>query len=124
MKQIYASKAPDAIGPYCHAVAHGDTLYCSGQIPLDPETMEIKASDIEGQAKQVLANLEAVLTEAGSGLDRIIKTTIFLSDMNNFVQVNAVYENALGGHKPARSTIEVSRLPKDVLIEIECVAAL
>lgn len=124
MKQIFSEKAPAAIGPYCHAITHGDLIFCSGQIPLNPETMEISGTEIKAQTGQVMKNLETVLTEAGTTLDKIIKTTIFLDTMNDFADMNAVYEKALNGHKPARSTVEVSRLPKDVLIEIECIAAL
>ena len=124
MKQIISKAAPAAIGPYCHAVIHENLMFCSGQIPLDPDTMEIAGQTIEEQTARVMKNLEAVLSDQGIGLDKILKTTIFLSDMENFVAMNNVYESALDGHKPARSTVEVSRLPKDVLVEIECIAAL
>ncbi|MFH2090898.1 MAG: RidA family protein [Pseudomonadota bacterium] len=123
MEQIFSKNAPAAIGPYSHAIVHDSLVFCSGQIPLDPQTMEIVGKTIEEQTVQVMKNLEAVLTTAGTGLDKIIKTTIFLDNMNDFSLMNTVYENALKGHKPARSTVEVSRLPKDVLIEIECIAA-
>jgi len=124
MKPIISDKAPAAIGPYCHAVIHNDTVYCSGQIPLDPATMEMKGSNIEEQTQQVMDNLKIVLSECGSGLDRILKATIFLSTMDDFMGMNKVYEAALEGHKPARSAFEVGRLPKDALVEIECIAAL
>ncbi|OGR25836.1 MAG: reactive intermediate/imine deaminase [Desulfobacterales bacterium RIFOXYA12_FULL_46_15] len=124
MKQIIAKKAPAAIGPYCHAVVHGDLMFCSGQIPLDPETMTIVGETIEEQTRQVMKNIEAVLSEIGTTLNKIIKTTIFLKSMDDFLQMNQIYEACLKGHKPARSTVEVARLPKDVRIEIECIAAI
>lgn len=124
MKQILAKKAPAAIGPYCHAIVHGDLAFCSGQIPLDPETMTIVGETVEAQTAQVMKNIEAVLSEVGTSLDKIIKTTIFLKSMDDFAQVNKIYEACLKGHKPARSTIEVARLPKDAKIEIECIAVI
>ena len=124
MKPIIADKAPAAIGPYSHAVIHNDMVYCSGQIPLDPATMEIKGTTIEEQTLQVMDNLKTVLDACGSGLDRIVKATIFLDTMDDFLGMNKVYEAALSGHKPARSAFEVGRLPKDALVEIECIAAL
>mgnify|MGYP002725663604 CR=1 FL=1 len=124
MKQIFADKAPDAIGPYCHAVIHGDMAFCSGQIPLDPETMKIVGTSIEEQTARVMKNIELVLSQVGTRLDKIIKTTIFLDSMDDFMGMNKVYEDCLGGHKPARSTVEVGRLPKDALIEIECIAVI
>ncbi len=124
MKTIVAPEAPAAIGPYSHAVIHGGMVYCSGQIPLDPATMEIKGRTIKEQTGQVMANLKTVLTHCGSGLDRIVKATIFLDTMDDFAGMNHVYEAALDGHKPARSAFEVGRLPKDALVEIECIAAL
>jgi len=124
MKQIFSDKAPKAIGPYCHAIVHSDLVFCSGQIPLDPETMEIVGTTIEAQTEQVMKNMAIVLAEAGSSLDKIVKATIFLDTMEDFAGMNQVYEKALGGHKPARSAFEVGRLPKDSLVEIECIAAL
>jgi 2-iminobutanoate/2-iminopropanoate deaminase len=124
MKQIFSDQAPAAIGPYCHAVVHNGLVFCSGQIPLDPATMEIVGTTIEAQTAQVMKNIETVLTEVGTGLDRIIKATIFLDTMDDFAGMNAVYEKALNGHKPARSAFEVGRLPKDALVEIECIAAI
>ncbi|MEH0022382.1 MAG: RidA family protein [Desulfobacter sp.] len=124
MKPIIADKAPAAIGPYCHAVIHNDMVYCSGQIPLDPETMDIKGATVEEQTQQVMDNLATVLDACGSSLGRIVKATIFLDTMDDFMGMNKVYEAALGGHKPARSAFEVGRLPKDALVEIECIAAL
>jgi 2-iminobutanoate/2-iminopropanoate deaminase len=124
MKQIFSDQAPAAIGPYCHAVVYNGLVFCSGQIPLDPATMEIVGTTIEAQTAQVMKNIETVLTEVGTGLDRIIKATIFLDTMDDFAGMNAVYEKALNGHKPARSAFEVGRLPKDALVEIECIAAI
>ncbi len=124
MKQIFAEKAPAAIGPYCHAIVHNDLVFCSGQIPLDPETMEIVGTTIEEQTSQVMKNIEIVLADIGTTLDKIIKATIFLDTMDDFLGMNKVYEEALKGHKPARSAFEVGRLPKDALVEIECIATI
>ncbi len=124
MKQIFAEKAPAAIGPYCHAIVHNDLAFCSGQIPLDPETMEIVGTTIEEQTAQVMKNIEIVLADIGTTMDKIIKATIFLNTMDDFLGMNKVYEEALKGHKPARSAFEVGRLPKDALVEIECIAAI
>lgn len=122
MNIITAPDAPAAIGPYSHAIVQGDLVFCSGQIPLDPETMEIVGDTIEAQTEQVMKNVAAVLAAAGSSLDKIVKATIFLDTMDDFVAMNGVYEKALGGHKPARSAFEVGRLPKDAKVEIECIA--
>lgn len=124
MKAIYTPNAPAAIGPYSQAIVHDNLMFCSGQIPLNPETMEIQGTNIEEQTLQVMINIENLLAEQKIGLDKIIKTTIFLDNMNDFAAMNQIYEKALNRHKPARSTVEVSRLPKDVLIEIECIAGL
>jgi len=124
MEIINAAKAPAAVGPYSHAIIHNGTVFCSGQIPLDPETMELVEKTIAAQTKQVMANIKLVLEAAGSSLDKIIKTTVFLSSMDDFAGMNAVYEAALNGHKPARSTFAVGALPKGALVEIECIAAL
>jgi 2-iminobutanoate/2-iminopropanoate deaminase len=124
MKQIIARKAPAAIGPYCHAVVQGNLAFCSGQIPLDPDTMTITGQTIEEQTTQVMKNIEVVLSEVGTTLDKIIKTTIFLKSMDDFLEMNKIYEVCLKGHKPARSTVEVARLPKDARIEIECIAVI
>lgn len=114
--------APAAIGPYSHAVTHNDLIFCSGQIPLDPGTMELVGSDIDTQTRQVMKNIETVLTGLGSSLDHIVKTTIFLDSMDDFLKMNKAYEECLNGHKPARSAFEVAKLPKNALIEIECIA--
>ncbi len=123
MKCEIVPDAPAAIGPYCHAVIHNGLIFCSGQIPLDPATMEITGTDIAAQTAQVMKNIETVLTGLGSSLDKIIKATIFLDSIDDFAGMNTVYEKCLKGHKPARSAFEVGRLPKDALVEIECIAA-
>ncbi len=122
MKRIHAEKAPAAIGPYSHAVASGSHLFLSGQIALDPGTMTLVGTDVKTQTRQVMKNIEAVLEAANLTLGNIIKTTVFLADMNDFPEMNRVYEECLDGHKPARSTIAVSALPKAALVEIESVA--
>jgi 2-iminobutanoate/2-iminopropanoate deaminase len=124
MKQIFSKKAPAAIGPYCHAVVHNDMVFCSGQLAFDPKTMELVGNNIEDQTTQVMKNIESVLSELNIGLDKIIKATIFLDNIEDFLGMNKIYEACLGGHKPARSTFEVGRLPKDALVEIECIAVL
>ncbi|MEA1967377.1 MAG: RidA family protein [Thermodesulfobacteriota bacterium] len=124
MKQIFAEKAPSAIGPYCHAVIAGNMIFCSGQIALVPETMELKGDDIEIQTRQVMKNIETVLAKAGSSITHIIKTTVFLKNMDDFAGMNKIYEEFLKGHKPARSAVEVSKLPKEAIVEIECIASL
>ena len=122
-KQIISTdKAPQAIGPYSQAVRVGDMIYTSGMIPIIPETGELETGDIKAQAKQAIGNLIALLEAAGSGADKVIKTTVFIKDMNDFVAVNEVYSTFFKEDCPARSCVEVARLPKDVLIEIECVA--
>lgn len=120
MKQ---NKVPAALGPYSRFVQAGGFVFCSGQIALDPETMELIGSTAAEQTEQVLKNLDAVFTEAGTSKNNVVKTTIFLSNMEDFAAVNEVYANFFGGHKPARATVEVSRLPKDALVEIEAVAS-
>ena len=124
MKMVDTALAPRAIGPYSQAVVHGGLVYCSGQIPLDPQTMKVVEGGIEEQTRRVFANLLAVLAEAGSGPTQVIKTIVFLKDLNDFTAVNAIYAEAFGTHTPARSTIEVARLPLDVRVEIECIAAI
>ena len=123
MRKIVAKKkAPAAIGPYAQANIYGNLVFTSGQIPLVPETGVMVEGGIEEQTKQVFANLKAVLEEAGSGLDKIIKTTCFLKDMGDFAVVNEIYGGYFDGDYPSRSAIEVARLPKDALIEIEVIA--
>jgi 2-iminobutanoate/2-iminopropanoate deaminase len=120
---IHTLNAPAPVGPYSQAVKAGNMLYCSGQIPLNPATGAIPES-IDAQTRQVLKNLEAVLKAGGAGFENVVKTTVFLKDMNDFPAVNAIYAEAFTGETPARSTVQVVRLPKDVLVEIEAVAAL
>lgn len=120
-KTIQAPGAPAAVGPYCHAVLCGDTLYTSGQLGLVPETGALPEG-VQAQAEQALKNLEAVLQAAGMGMQDVVKTTVFLQDMGDFAQVNEVYEKAFGAHKPARSCVQVAALPKGGLVEVECIA--
>ena len=122
MNLISTPSAPKAVGPYSQAIVAGGLVFCSGQLGLDPATGTFAATDTAGQARQVLQNLAAVLEAAGSGLRQVVKTTVFLADMNDFTVMNAEYEKAFGEHKPARSTVEVKRLPKDARVEIECIA--
>ena len=121
MDLITASEAPAAIGPYSHAVVRNGLAYCSGALPLDPESMTL-VEGIEAQSEQVLKNMAAVLSAAGSSLDQVIKTTIFLANMADFPVVNGIYAEAFGDHKPARSTVQVAALPLGASIEIECIA--
>ena len=121
-KVVKTDAAPGALGPYSQAIVAGGTVYCAGQIPLDPATGQIVSGGIAQQTEQVLKNLGAVLKAAGSGLDRAVKTTVFLKDMNDFAAMNEVYARHFGALPPARSTVEVARLPRDVAVEIEVVA--
>jgi 2-iminobutanoate/2-iminopropanoate deaminase len=121
MKIIHTNQAPQAIGPYSQAIQAGNFLYTSGQIPLTPEG-ELVSGDVREQTQQVLENITAILTEAGAKLESVVKTTIFIKDMNHFQAINQVYSEYFSEHKPARSTVEVARLPKDVLIEMEVIA--
>ena len=124
MKQALATEqAPAAIGPYSQGIAAGETVYVSGQLPLDPATGAFPAT-IEEQTRQSLTNCKAVLEAAGAAMENVIKTTVFLSDMNNFAAMNGVYATFFEGACPARSAVEVARLPKDALVEIECIAVL
>jgi 2-iminobutanoate/2-iminopropanoate deaminase len=122
MKIIATPAAPRAIGPYSQAVVHHGLVYLSGQIPLDPATGELIAGDITAQTERVLANIAAVLEASGSSLSRIVKTTVFLKDMGEFAAMNAVYARSFETNPPARSTVEVARLPRDSRVEIECIA--
>ncbi len=121
LKAIEPENAPKALGPYSPAVKLGDFVYLSGQIPLDPKTGEIVGSTIEEQTHQVMKNIQAVLADMGLGLHHIVKTTIFMSDLANFDKLNEVYGSYLEEPYPARSCVQVARLPKDVLVEIECI---
>lgn len=122
MQIITAPNAPAAVGPYSQAVRTGNLLFCSGQIPINPATGKIEATDVEGQAKQVLENINAVLSAAGLGVHNVVKSTMFLQDMGDFPKVNPIYEVGFDGHKPARSTIQVAKLPLGALVEIEVIA--
>jgi 2-iminobutanoate/2-iminopropanoate deaminase len=124
MTPITTEQAPAAIGPYSQAIVTNAMVYCSGQIPINPASGNIESEDIAAQTTQVLSNLRAVLTAAGSGLDKVVKTTIFLTDLNDFQIVNSIYAEAFGTHKPARSTVQVVRLPRAAKIEIEAIATL
>ena len=120
---IHSNNAPAALGPYSQAIKAGNTVYCSGQIPINPATNTIEAVTIEDQTRQAITNLKNVLEKAGSSLAKVVKTTVFISDMNDFAALNAVYAEMFGDTKPARSCVQVARLPKDVKLEIEAVAA-
>ena len=121
MNIIETKKAPAAIGPYSQAITTGGLVFTSGQIPIDPASGSIAANDIAGQARQAIQNLAAVLEAAGSGLDRVVKTTCFLRNMDDFALFNEIYAELFPG-KPARSCVEVSKLPKGALVEIEAIA--
>lgn len=120
---ISTDKAPAAIGPYSQAVQVGPFLFASGQIPLRPDGSLVEG-DIEVQAQQVFANIQGILGAAGASLAQVVKATVFLKDMNDFSKLNEVYEHYFGDHKPARSTVEVARLPRNVKVEIEIIAHL
>ena len=123
MKEIHTTNAPAPVGPYSQAVVHGDLIFASGQIPLDPATNALVEGDIERQAEQVFANLAAVLEAAGSSLDRVLRASVYLTDLSLFPRVNAIYERHLGSDpKPARSTIGVSALPLGAQLEIDLIA--
>ena len=123
-RTVSTPEAPKAIGPYSQAVVHAGLVYCSGQVALDPRTTELVAGGIEEQTKQVLQNLAHVLAAAGSSLERVIKTTVYLQRMDDFARMNAVYGTFFRENPPARATVEVAKLPKAALVEIDCVAAL
>lgn len=122
MKPISSTEAPAAIGPYSQGMRSGNLLFTSGQIPVDPATGEIVSLEIEAQVDQVLKNLTAVLAAEGLVLANVIKTTVFLKDLGDFQVLNRIYAEYFGDHKPARSTIQVAKLPLDSRVEIECVA--
>jgi len=122
MKKIATDKAPEAVGPYAQAVEANGMIFCSGQIPINPKSGTVEVAGAAEQTMQVLLNLRAVLEAAGSGLDKVVKTTVFLTDIGDFPAVNTVYAEMFGGHTPARSTVQVARLPKCAKVEIEAVA--
>lgn len=119
---VYSVKAPEPIGPYSQAIKAGNTLFVSGQIPIDSSTGKIDDGDITSQTNQVMKNLEAILTAAGMSFANVVKCSIFLSDMNDFPKVNEAYGKYFQSEPPARETVQVSRLPKDVNVEISCIA--
>jgi len=119
---ISTDHAPKAIGPYSQAVAHHGLVFCSGQIALDPVTNQIVEGGIEEQTRRVLDNLQAVLLAAGSSLARVVKTTVYLQDMGEFAKMNEVYGHYFPSNPPARATVQAARLPRDVRVEIDCIA--
>lgn len=125
MKEIISTKnAPAAIGPYSQAVKAGSLLFVSGQIPLDPATGEVVEATIQAQTTRALSNLQAILAQAGATLDNVVKTTVFLKDMDDFAEMNRVYQSFFQTDCPARSAVQVAKLPKDVMVEVEAIAAL
>jgi 2-iminobutanoate/2-iminopropanoate deaminase len=124
MKTVIASAdAPAAVGPYSQAIAVGNLVFCAGQIPLDPTTGNLIEGDVTAQTRRVIENIKAVLAAAGATLDDVVKSTVFLLDMNDFAAMNAVYAEYFASSVPARSTIQVARLPKDARVEIEVIAS-
>ena len=122
LQLVATDRAPQAVGPYSQAIGAGDLVFCSGQVPFDPATGELVQGDLATQTERIVRNLAAVLDAAGSGLDRVVKTTVFLVDMNDFAALNEAYARAFGEHRPARSTIGVAALPRGARVEIECIA--
>jgi 2-iminobutanoate/2-iminopropanoate deaminase len=122
LRPIATPDAPAAIGPYSQAIVAGGLIFTAGQVALDPKTMELVAGDVKTQTERVFANLTAVLEAAGTRLDRVVKATVFLADMADFVAMNEVYARAFGNHRPARSTVAVRTLPKNAKVEIDLVA--
>ncbi|NMU16001.1 RidA family protein [Clostridioides difficile] len=121
---IHTNDAPAALGPYSQAIKAGNLLFVSGQVPLVPETMEVVEGDVQAQTAQSLKNLKAILAESGADFSNVVKTTVFIKDMNEFGAINEVYDEYFGENKPARACVEVARLPKDVKVEIEVIAVL
>ena len=124
IQKIFSASAPQPIGPYSQAIQVDKLIFASGQIALDPQSGDLVEGDVGTQTKQVIENLKAVLESAGSSLAKVVKTTIYLKNMDDFARVNEVYGSYFAQSLPARSTVEVARLPKDALIEIECIAVL
>ncbi|MEJ2205558.1 MAG: RidA family protein [Gemmatimonadota bacterium] len=119
---VHTDRAPQAIGPYSQAIVADGWVFCSGQIALEPETMEILDGGVAEQTDLVLRNLRSVLEAAGAGMDTVVKTTVFLEDMNDFAAMNEVYGRHFGDHRPARAAVQAAALPRGVAVEIECVA--
>ncbi len=125
MKEIISTEnAPGAIGPYSQAIKAGNMIFCSGQIPIDPATGEFVSDDVAEQTEQVLKNLKAVLEAAGATLADVVKTGVFLADMNDFAVMNEVYAKYFDANKPARATVQAARLPRDTRVEIDCIAVI
>ena len=122
IESIQTDRAPQAIGPYSQAIKAGGMVFASGQIPLDPQTMQIVEGDIRVQTERVLNNLKAVLEAAGSSLEQVVKTTVYLAEMNDFAAMNEIYATFFNSNRPARSTVQAARLPRDVRIEIDVIA--
>ncbi|HTH70110.1 MAG TPA: RidA family protein [Candidatus Saccharimonadales bacterium] len=122
LRTIATDGAPKAIGPYSQAMAAGELIFCAGQVALDPASGESVTGDVRAQTERVLENLSAVLSAAGSDLRHVVKTTVYLTDFNDFAAMNEVYAARFGDHRPARATVGVSALPKGLRLEIECVA--
>ncbi|HKP85399.1 MAG TPA: RidA family protein [Blastocatellia bacterium] len=120
--RVQTDNAPKAIGPYSQAIKANGLVFASGQIPLDPAAMQVVEGGVREQTERVMNNLKAVLESAGSSLDRVVKTTVFLADLNDFADMNEVYGRFFGDAPPARSTVEVARLPRDVRVEIDAIA--
>jgi 2-iminobutanoate/2-iminopropanoate deaminase len=120
--RVQTDNAPKAIGPYSQAIKANGMVFASGQIPLDPSTMQVVEGGIREQAERVMNNLKAVLEAAGTSLDRVVKTTVYLADLNDFTEMNDTYGSFFGEKPPARTTVEVSRLPRDVRVEIDVIA--
>ena len=124
METVSTDKAPGAIGPYSQAIKANGMVFCSGQIPIDPATGSFVSEVVAEQTEQVFKNLSEVLAAAGTGLDKVVKTTVFLADMNDFAEMNEVYARFFTENKPARATVQAARLPRDAKVEIECIALL
>jgi len=122
LRSVTSEKAPKALGPYSQAIVTGDLVFCAGQVGLDPATGSVVSGDIKDQTRRCLDNLAAVLEAAGSSMDRVAKTTVFLADFAEFTAMNEAYAERFGGHKPARSTIGITTLPRGARVEIECIA--
>lgn len=122
LKRVETANAPAAIGPYSQGIVANGFVYTAGQIPLDPASGQLVEGDVAQQTKRVMQSLQAILEAAGASLQTVVKTTVFLQDMNDFAAMNAVYAEAFGDHKPARSTVQAARLPRDVKVEIEAIA--
>ncbi len=122
MEPIYTKNAPDPIGPYNQAIKANGFVFISGQIPIDPQTGELVSGSIEKETEQVMKNLENILLESGSSFDKVVKSSIFIKNMDDFGAINTVYGNYFKNNQPARETVEVSKLPKNVNVEISCIA--